>query len=97
MRPFIVFFGEDVPNMTKSIEEVRSCDVFVIIGTSMQVYPAASLVEHVRYDYPVIYIDPNPQLNDYMFYWDTQVIKKSATEGMKELLTNWNNYIKESV
>ncbi|MBR5171000.1 MAG: NAD-dependent protein deacylase [Muribaculaceae bacterium] len=58
LRPFIVFFGENVPNMPKAAKIVEEADIFVIIGTSLVVYPAASLVEHVPWDSPCYIIDP---------------------------------------
>lgn len=93
MRPYIVFFGEDVPNMITAIQEVENCDAFIIIGTSMQVYPAASLIEHVPYGVPIIYIDPDPQI-DKTIYWDVQIIQEMATVGMRTLLNNWNDYVR---
>lgn len=93
MRPYIVFFGEDVPNMINAIQETETCDAFIIIGTSLQVYPAASIIEHVPYGVPIIYIDPNPQI-DRSIYWDVKIIQKNATTGMRELIENWNEYIR---
>ena len=82
LRPFIVFFGESVPMLTPAAEEASKADVFVIIGTSLVVYPAASLVGFVPAGCPIYLIDPNPV--------DTRAnmthIKKGASEGMKELL-----------
>lgn len=93
MRPYIVFFGEDVPNMSLAIKEAEGCDAFIIIGTSLQVYPAANLIEHVPYGTPIIYIDPNPQI-DTSIYPDVILIKENATTGMRQLLNNWNEYIR---
>ena len=90
MRPYIVFFGEDVPNMSKALNEVLTCDMFVVIGTSLQVYPAASLLEFVPSDVPIVYIDPNPD----NVGKKVQIIKMSAKDGMKELINNWSNYMK---
>lgn len=58
LRPFIVFFGENVPNMPKAIKLTEEADIFVVIGTSLEVYPAASLIEHVPWDSPCYIIDP---------------------------------------
>lgn len=60
LRPFIVWFGEDVPLITKAQELCEQSDVLIIIGTSMQVYPAAGLVDFVKPNTPILYIDPNP-------------------------------------
>ena len=60
LRPFIVFFGEAVPNISVAAEEVQEADILVIIGTSLVVYPAAGLLHYARPDVPVYLIDPNP-------------------------------------
>ncbi|MDR3046402.1 MAG: NAD-dependent deacylase [Bacteroidales bacterium] len=82
MRPFIVWFGEDVPLLPQAIEEVESADIMVIIGTSLNVYPAASLYHFAHPETPIWVIDPN----------DTQpitravkMIKEKATVGMEKL------------
>ena len=60
VRPHIVFFQEAVPNIEPAIDLVQQADVFVVIGTSLNVYPAAGLLHYVRPGVPVYYIDPNP-------------------------------------
>lgn len=60
MRPHIVFFNEPVPNIEPAVELVHSADIFVVIGTSLAVYPAAGLIQCVRPGVPVYYIDPHP-------------------------------------
>lgn len=60
VRPHIVFFGEDVPNMGRAIDLAAEADVFVVIGTSFVVYPAAALIQYVRPGIPIYYIDPRP-------------------------------------
>lgn len=60
VRPHIVFFQEAVPNFEPAVKLVQEADIFVIIGTSLNVYPAASLLHYVRPGTPVYYIDPNP-------------------------------------
>ncbi len=59
-RPFVVFFGEDVPMLETAAEVVSSADILIIVGTSLAVYPAASLVRYVREDVPIYLVDPNP-------------------------------------
>lgn len=59
LRPFIVWFGEEVPLIDKAVEHVAKADIFVVIGTSMQVYPAAGLIHYVRKDVPIYLIDPS--------------------------------------
>lgn len=82
VRPHIVFFNEAVPNIEKAIEEVQDADVFVVIGTSLNVYPAASLLHYVKPGTPVYYIDPNPVP---VSVPNLTVIPKKATEGVAEL------------
>lgn len=60
LRPHIVFFGEAVPMIEPAIELVESADIFVVIGTSLNVYPAAGLVRYTRRNVPVYLIDPRP-------------------------------------
>lgn len=82
LRPHIVWFGEEVPMIENAVNICTTADVLVIIGTSMQVYPAASLKNYVQPNIPIYYIDPKPAtLNDSK----VSVIAKSATEGMKIL------------
>lgn len=83
MRPHIVFFQEPVPNIEKAVELVERADIFVVIGTSLVVYPAAGLIGYVRPGVPVYYIDPNPA--DTSHIPDVHVIKAKATEGMRIL------------
>lgn len=82
VRPHIVFFQEAVPNIEPAIELAAEADVFVVIGTSLNVYPAASLLHYVRQGVPVYYIDPNPApVPD-----GVTVIRDTATEGVKKLI-----------
>ncbi len=83
MRPHIVWFGEAVPMIEKAIDICETADILVIIGTSMQVYPAASLMDFVPSQTPIYYIDPNPAR---VRNQKITVIPKSATEGVKNLL-----------
>ena len=83
LRPFIVWFGEGVPLMTEAIQALRGIDAFVIIGTSLNVYPAAGLLNYVPYGVPVYLIDPNEvNVNGVR---DVVVIRKGASEGMQQL------------
>lgn len=59
-RPFIVFFGESVPMISVAAEAASQADMFVIVGTSLNVYPAAGLVQYVRPGVPIWVIDPEP-------------------------------------
>lgn len=58
LRPWIVWFGEAVPNLEAAAREVEQADIFVIVGTSLNVYPAAGLVRYARPGVPVYLIDP---------------------------------------
>lgn len=78
MRPHIVFFQEAVPNFEPATELVSQADIFVIIGTSLNVYPAAALVRYVRPGVPVYYIDPHPA----QVPAGVHVIPEPATKGM---------------
>lgn len=84
MRPHIVFFQEPVPEIERAIELVQQADVFVVVGTSLVVYPAAGLIEFVRPGVPIYYIDPHPAAAAQMMQGVT-IIKEPATKGMKEL------------
>ena len=85
IRPHIVMFGEDVPNITKAKRVMGDADICVVIGTSFNVYPAAGLVDFVKHGNPIYYIDPNPAyIPDYP---NIQVIKATATKGVKELIS----------
>lgn len=79
LRPFIVWFGEAVPMIEEASDIVSKADTIVIIGTSMQVYPAAGLINYARRGIPVYLIDPNE------VYASASVsyIKAKAAEGMK--------------
>ncbi len=82
LRPHIVWFGEAVPMITEAAELAGKADVFVIIGTSMNVYPAAGLLDYVKKNVPVYLIDPK-DVNTGRY--DVFHIKKGASEGVKEL------------
>jgi len=84
LRPFIVFFNESVPMLNPAAREAEKADVFVIIGTSLNVYPAAGLVQYTPANCPIYLIDPNPVTNTFR---NVTQIRKGASEGMKELLT----------
>ncbi len=85
LRPHIVWFGEAVPMFEKAVELTEKADVLVIIGTSMQVYPAASLVNYIRPNTPIYLIDPKPAITKNSFS-NLTIIPKRATEGVEELL-----------
>ena len=83
LRPFIVFFGESVPMIEPAAEAVQQADIFVIIGTSLNVYPAAGLISYTKPHIPIFLIDPGAvNANG---YYKINHIMKGASEGMKEL------------
>lgn len=82
LRPHIVWFGEEVPEMERAMTEIEEADYLLVIGTSLQVYPAAGLINYVSEDVLVYYIDPNPA-TIYDLDNSLKVIPLSATEGMK--------------
>ena len=82
LRPHIIWFGEMVPEMEKAIKLTAEADIFLIIGTSMQVYPAAGLIDYVPANCEIFVIDPNLE-NSYAKY--ENFFKTSATEGVKIL------------
>lgn len=82
VRPHIVFFGEAVPNFDRATAMVNNADVVVVIGTSLVVYPAASLLQYAREGTKVFYIDPKPAT---VPSWVT-VIAKPATEGVADFI-----------
>ena len=81
VRPHIVFFQEAVPMFEKAVDIVAQADIFVIIGTSLVVYPAAALMNYVRRGVPVYYIDPRPA----SVPAGVEVIAENATAGVAEL------------
>lgn len=83
-RPHVVWFGEDVSMIQPAVLEIVQADVFVLIGTSLNVYPAAGLVNYLRPDVPRYIIDKKiPPVSDSQGW---TLIEKPATEGVKDLL-----------
>lgn len=82
LRPFIVWFGESVPMLSKAAEEVSGADILIIIGTSLNVYPAAGLVHYAKPSCRIYLIDPQPMPLSLKNF--TQIQEK-ATSGMKRL------------
>ena len=80
LRPHIVWFGESVPMIEKAIEAVQDADILLIVGTSLQVYPAAGLYRYANWSTPVYVIDPND-----LMVRDSRLthIKEPATKGME--------------
>ncbi|GAA6765379.1 NAD-dependent deacylase [Flavobacterium sp. CGRL1] len=86
LRPHIVWFGEMVPALEEAIPIVENADYFAVIGTSLQVYPAAGLISYTYSITPVFYIDPKP-ISIPNIQNKVEVIAKTATEGVAEMRT----------
>ena len=84
LRPFIVFFGESVPMIEPAAVEAQSADIFVIIGTSLNVYPTAGLVQYTKPGIPIYLIDPNEVMRG--GYRNITHIKEGASAGMRRLI-----------
>jgi len=85
LRPFIVWFGESVPMIEPAIDKVQEADILVVIGTSLNVYPAAGLLSYARHGCKIYLIDPQPVNFDPRL--GIRHIMKGASEGMKELIS----------
>lgn len=89
LRPYIVFFGEAVPMIEAAAEQASQADIFIIIGTSLNVYPAAGLIRYVRPGTPIYLIDPKPVSASRQD--EITFIQKGASEGMRILTSMLNN------
>lgn len=79
MRPHVVWFGESVPMMDTAIATAKKADILLVVGTSLEVYPAATLVDYVPFDIPKFLVDPMPSgLADESFH----VVEARATDGV---------------
>ncbi|HBU76787.1 MAG TPA: NAD-dependent protein deacylase [Muricauda sp.] len=85
LRPHIVWFGEMVPMLKTAAEITQQADILIIVGTSMQVYPAASLIHYTPEDTPIYFIDPRPNIKQSDFK-NLSIIPKTASEGTPELV-----------
>ena len=81
LRPNVVWFGEAVPNMNLAIDKVIQASVFIIIGTSLNVFPAASLIDYATKAKRIIIIDPNSSN-----YNGIEIINEKATEAVPQLV-----------
>ena len=87
LRPHIVWFGEMVPMLEQAVEIILDADMVMVIGSSMQVYPAASLVGYAPADATIYYIDPNPQINyELARRPGLQIIAQPATRGVGDIV-----------
>ncbi|MCM4156495.1 NAD-dependent deacylase [Gramella sp. AN32] len=83
LRPHVVWFGEAVPMFQKAAEISAEADVILIIGTSMQVYPAASLIDFASDSTPIYFIDPKPNVSA---RGRIEIIEKKAVEGVPDIV-----------
>ena len=88
LRPHIVWFGEEVPELENAIQLTEKADVFLVIGTSLNVYPAAGLLHYVPSKAPIYLIDPEEVKSSYQRILH---IQKGASEGMREFVTLLNS------
>ena len=86
LRPNVVWFGEEVPNMEIAINLVKQAQIFIIIGTSLNVYPAASLIDYAVNSERIILIDKNP-----VFFDNVEVISENATQAVPKLVNDLLN------
>lgn len=90
LRPHIVWFGEAVPAIADAAIYVEQADYIIVIGTSMQVYPAAGLIDYAKRNAKIFYIDPNPASVS-GFNNEIEIIKIRASEGMQIVRDKLNN------
>lgn len=83
LRPHVVWFGEGVPMMEKAMEITSAADILIIIGTSMQVYPAAGLIDFAPQGIPVYFIDTKPAVNETK---NLKIIEEKASVGVPQLV-----------
>ena len=87
LRPHIVWFGEEVPLLSEAAQITVTADILIIIGTSMQVYPAAGLLNYARQGTPIYFVDPKPSINASDFE-NLTIIPARAAKGVPTLVTD---------
>jgi NAD-dependent deacetylase len=88
LRPHVVWFGEAVPMFEKAMEIVTDAEILIIIGTSMQVYPAAGLVDFTPKETPIYFIDPKPNISE---KGNLHIIAEKASVGVPKLVRDLMN------
>jgi NAD-dependent deacetylase len=86
LRPHVVWFGEEVPMYDKAIELIQQADILIVIGTSLQVYPAAGIIHYAPNDCKKFIIDPG--VKNLSLPANFHAIEASATEGMQKVIEN---------
>lgn len=81
LRPHIVWFGEEVPMLQRAAEVTAQADILIIVGTSMQVYPAAGLVHYKKEGAPLYFVDPDPQMAPGE-HGNLEIIRERASVGL---------------
>lgn len=94
LRPEIVWFGEAVPKLVDAVYEVEKADALIVVGTSLNVYPAASLIYNANC--PIWTVDPNVDLDSKMNI-PTRIIRAKATIGIEIALNQIDTYFKEAI
>ncbi len=84
LRPHIVWFGESVPTIEEAQLIASTSEIFLIVGTSLNVYPAAGLVDYAPYETPKYVVDPNHTRAELIP--NLEIVRKKASEGMEELM-----------
>ncbi|MEZ2415690.1 NAD-dependent deacylase [Muriicola sp. E247] len=87
LRPHIVWFGEEVPLLPHAAELTSQAEILIIVGTSLQVYPAASLMYYARPGIPIYFVDPRPSLTN-SGELNLYLIAQKASEGVPELVSS---------
>ena len=82
MRPHIVWFGEAVPLIEEAVRLVEAADIVIVVGTSLKVYPAASLLHYARFGVPVYLIDPKPNAD----VSGVEILTQTAVRGVPALV-----------
>lgn len=86
LRPHIVWFGEEVPNISLAADMVSKADCLIVVGTSLNVYPAAGLIHEVRQNIPIYLVDPSNV--DTGFLKEVKIIQANAGEGLTSLVND---------
>lgn len=85
LRPHIVWFGEEVPALEEAVKRMQKAQIVLVVGTSMQVYPAAGLIDFAPPESPIFFIDPQPKLSVFQ-YPNLNAIAKTAVAGVPPLV-----------
>jgi NAD-dependent deacetylase len=87
LRPHIVWFGEQVPLMEIAYQIISDANIVLVVGSSMQVYPAAGLIDYAPRDAKIFYVDPNPNINhELSLRKDLEIIQEKASTGIAKVV-----------